>query len=143
MNIGERIKFYRKQKKLTQQQLANKSEVALMSIQRYERNERQPNIETLLKIATILETSVTDLVGSENNLINKSKIDIQQKAYNSISYLLSYAVSENKIDSYSLLPGEIKLILEATINNIASMIKLLNNIPFEERSKFYDSFEDL
>lgn len=143
MNIGERIKFYRKQRKLTQQQLANKSDIALMSIQRYERNERQPNIETLAKIAANLEISVTDLVGNETELINKSKIDIQQRAYDSISHLLSYAVIENKIDSYSLLPGEIKLILEATINNIVSMTKLLNNIPFEERSKVYDPFEDL
>lgn len=142
MNIGEKIKFYRKQKKLTQQQLANKSDVALMSIQRYERNERQPNIETLLKISTTLEISVTDLVGSETNLINASKIDIKQRAYDSISNLLSYAVSENKIDSCSLLPGEIKLILEATIDNIAYMTKLLHTIPVEERSKVYESFEN-
>lgn len=67
MNVGERIRLYRKQKKMTQKQLAEEIHISLMSIQRYERNERQPHIETLKKIADIFDVPIIELIGDDPN----------------------------------------------------------------------------
>lgn len=52
--IGERIKLKRKMAGLTQEQLANKVGISMMSIRRYESGERLVTDETLQKIAAAL-----------------------------------------------------------------------------------------
>lgn len=63
MTNGQRLKKIRKSKNLTQKQLANKVGISLMSIQRYERDERQPTVEILEKICDALDISVFELIG--------------------------------------------------------------------------------
>ena len=63
MNIGENIKKYRKEKKLTQAQLSELCGVPAISLGRYERGERNPNIDTLTKIATVLQVPIDILCG--------------------------------------------------------------------------------
>lgn len=58
---GELIKKYRKQAGLTQEQLAKKIGVSLMSVRRYESNERVVTEEILQKIAAVLGCSKWDL----------------------------------------------------------------------------------
>ncbi len=58
---GELIKKYRKQAGLTQEQLAKKIGVSLMSVRRYESNERVVTEEILQKIAVVLGCSKWDL----------------------------------------------------------------------------------
>lgn len=49
--LAENIKLVRKQKCLTQEQLANKSGVATITIRQYEGEKRKPRMEQLEKIA--------------------------------------------------------------------------------------------
>ena len=63
--LGERIKFNRKRNGLNQEQLANAIGVSMMSIRRYENDERLVTIETLEKIAKILKIPVGSLTGDE------------------------------------------------------------------------------
>lgn len=58
MTVGERIKNARKEAGYTQRQLSEKSGVAAVSIQQYERGIRQPRFEQLEKIAEALNVSV-------------------------------------------------------------------------------------
>lgn len=60
-NTGDKIREYRKLAGLTQQELAQKSGISMMSIRRYEKGERNPTYETISKIANALETSITSL----------------------------------------------------------------------------------
>ena len=53
-NAGELIKKARKNKGLTQKQLAEKSKLATVTIQQYERNLREPRLENIIKIAHAL-----------------------------------------------------------------------------------------
>lgn len=46
---------------MTQKQLADKSEISMMSLRRYEKNERIPSLNQLKKIAKALDISITDL----------------------------------------------------------------------------------
>lgn len=49
--LGKNIRYYRKEKGYTQEQLAEITGISKMSIRRYETGERQPKIETVQKIA--------------------------------------------------------------------------------------------
>ncbi len=62
MNIGERIRKYRKAIGYTQKELAEKSGVATVSVQQYERGIRQPRLEQLRRIASALGVEWTELV---------------------------------------------------------------------------------
>lgn len=61
-SIGENIKKIRKMKKLTQEQLATRSGLSTMSIRRYESNERIPTLESVRKIASVLEVYMNELI---------------------------------------------------------------------------------
>lgn len=65
MEIGEKIKQIRKQRKLTQKQLGEISGTSEITIRQYETNRRAPRIEQLNKIATALNVDISDLLGME------------------------------------------------------------------------------
>lgn len=60
--MGERIKKYRKEKKYTQQQLADLLQVSVMTVRRFEANEREPKMEMVEKLASVLNVSVIELM---------------------------------------------------------------------------------
>lgn len=62
INLGKRIKEFRKIRGLTQKQLAEKLGVTTITIQNYENNRREPNIKTLNKIIDVLGIKITDLI---------------------------------------------------------------------------------
>ncbi len=64
--IGDRIKICRKNAGITQKELADMAGISLMSIRRYENNERQPRIDHIKKIASILKVSISELMEYEN-----------------------------------------------------------------------------
>lgn len=57
-STGDKIREYRKLAGLTQQELAKKSGISMMSIRRYETGERQPDAETISKIAKALAADI-------------------------------------------------------------------------------------
>lgn len=59
--IGEKIKEQRKWKGLTQQQLANESNISVMSVRRYESGEREPTQEVVKIIAQVLDIHPAEL----------------------------------------------------------------------------------
>ena len=60
--IGKNIRKYRNQKKLKQDQLAEKTELSTNYIGMVERGEKIPALETFLKIANALEVSADMLL---------------------------------------------------------------------------------
>ena len=66
MDIGDRIKEYRKKARLTQNQLGELSGTSERTIQQYESHKRQPRIEQLHKIANALSIPIEDLIGTRN-----------------------------------------------------------------------------
>ena len=63
----ERLKFLRKQKKLTQKQLADNLEITERTIRSYEIGENIPSIETFIKIADFFDVSIDYLVGRSDD----------------------------------------------------------------------------
>ncbi len=62
LTIGERIKEKRETAGLTQEELGERLGVTGVAIMRYEKNQRQPRLEQLRRIAIALNTSVSELV---------------------------------------------------------------------------------
>lgn len=58
MNTGEKIKYFRLARNMTQEQLAQEAEISFSTLRKYEANERNPKYEQLSKIAAALEISV-------------------------------------------------------------------------------------
>lgn len=60
MKIGELVREYRLRKKLTQQELAEKSDLSLPFINLIENNRRNLSVDTLLKILSAMEIDPSD-----------------------------------------------------------------------------------
>lgn len=60
MKIGELVREYRLRKKLTQQELAEKSDLSLPFINLIENNRRNLSVDALLKILSALEIDPSD-----------------------------------------------------------------------------------
>lgn len=62
LTIGDRIRALRKEKGLTQKELAQKLGVSASMVGQYETNVRKPKLETLEKFASSLGVSITEIV---------------------------------------------------------------------------------
>lgn len=76
MNIGERIKLFRKRSNLTQKELGEKINVTGTTITRYEKNARTPDINTLKKLAQVFNISLNTLLTSEEQATHELYNDI-------------------------------------------------------------------
>lgn len=74
MNIGENIKKYRKEKGLTQKELADKIGKGFSTVQKYELNISHPPIDVLNRIADTLDINVSKLFYIENTLNQSAEI---------------------------------------------------------------------
>ena len=62
--LGQRIRELRKKRRMNQTELAEKADVALMTISRIERGEHDPHIKTLARIAKGLGVPLFELMRS-------------------------------------------------------------------------------
>ncbi|UXR51000.1 helix-turn-helix domain-containing protein [Staphylococcus simulans] len=65
MKFGQNIKQIRKQRNLTQKQLANQIEISRSYLSDIENRNKNPNIKTVKKLADSLGLSVTDLFNDD------------------------------------------------------------------------------
>ena len=73
--LGEKIKTYRENKNMTQNEVADILGVKSATISKYESNTLEPNIESIKKIAEIFEISIDELLKDEEEF-NISKYNI-------------------------------------------------------------------
>ena len=86
-NIGDHIKKFRKARGLSQIELGEKLGVTQQVITNGERNLREPNIETLLKITGIFEISLEQLVGKKTGAVEDQTSRALQKRFELIKKL--------------------------------------------------------
>ena len=78
MTLGEKIKFARTRKNMSQADLGEKSETHQKNISKYEKDAVIPSAITLKKIADILEVTTDYLLGDENESIIKDTALLKQ-----------------------------------------------------------------
>ena len=65
-NLGERLKFLRESRNLTQKELANLANVSQATIAHIEKNSKDPSVETLKKLAEALDTHIATLFATND-----------------------------------------------------------------------------
>ena len=91
-NLARTIKKYRKARKLTMEQLSEKSGINLSTLKKYETDNRNPKLEQLSKIAEVLEVSVFEFL----DIIDNDKVCISFKNKEINNCLKEYAVDYKK-----------------------------------------------
>ena len=90
--IGKRIAEYRRERKLTQEELANRIGISAQALSQYERGMRYPDIEILKSLCTVLGVSSDYLIGLKETKINEiDDVEIEKEIWwnlrNSLSAL--------------------------------------------------------
>lgn len=68
MSIGNNIRRFREEHKLTQEQVADKIGVTFQAVSSWERDEYKPDTEKLLRLAELFDVSVSALVEDKTNV---------------------------------------------------------------------------
>jgi transcriptional regulator with XRE-family HTH domain len=67
ITFGKKVSLLRKEKKLSQTELASRLNTSVSVISRYERDEMTPSIDTAKKLAALLDSTVGYLLGEDEN----------------------------------------------------------------------------
>lgn len=78
MSIADNIKFLRKQKNLTQKQLAEKSGLAVITIQQYEAGKYEPKQNSLYKLRKALDCNIYEILNKPFELLDISIPDFEE-----------------------------------------------------------------
>ena len=65
--LGKNIRYLRKKKRISQEELANQLETARTTLGDYERGNTEPSLQTLVRISEIFSVSVDDLIKTDLN----------------------------------------------------------------------------
>lgn len=77
--VSARIKERRKELKLTQQELADKIGVSLMTVLRWEKGERTPNTSIMPQLSSALNVSAGYLMGMEEKPEQSKDISVKEQ----------------------------------------------------------------
>ncbi len=80
MTIGERIKYYRMEKGITQERLANELYISNQAVSKWERNASLPDVSLIAKIASILGVSCDALFVDSLEDVNKDISELIKSA---------------------------------------------------------------
>ena len=80
VNMGEKLKSLRIEKKFTQKQIADRIGLAISAVSSYESGTRYPSYDVLVKLARIFHVSTDYLLG----ITDKRNIDVSELEENEI-----------------------------------------------------------
>lgn len=160
MNIGENIKKYRKEKGMTQEELAQKCGLSKNGLWNYENNRREPTIDVLIKISDALEVSLFDILGDKIdkkqvallvNYLNKTNEEMRSTYEKQIEInkkINSCYMKENKAlkDYKDTLENKIKWLIDEPIGIFQAIILymgLINENMNNIKISIYENEEDL
>ena len=98
--LGEKIKKYREEKKITQVEVAEILGVKPATISKYEAGALEPNIESLKKLAELFEVSVDELLKEEIGEVQFVKNEVSGIC----TFNLSYLVTKNNNVRINFMP---------------------------------------
>lgn len=67
MSAGDNIRKYRELKNITKEELALKARMGLQVLESFESNQRIPELDTILKISTVLDIPASELMEFEES----------------------------------------------------------------------------
>ena len=143
--LGKKIKLYRENKKMTQNEVAGILDVSPATISKYESDALEPNIESLKRLAELFQISVDELLNDEEKKIDISKINVldilrEQKSMKLKGNLyhntqITFAYNTNHIEGSKLTEDQTRYIYETntllaekdTITDLDDVIETANH----------------
>ena len=120
--LGDKIKLYRENKKMTQSDIAKILEVSAGTISKYESGSLEPSIESLKRLANLFEISIDELLRDEEEKFDISKINVldilrEQKEMKLKGNLyhrtqISFSYNTNHIEGSTLTEDQTRYIFE-------------------------------
>ena len=120
--LGDKIKLYRENKKMTQNDLADILEVSAATVSKYESGALEPSIESIKRLAELFEISIDELLNDEKDKFDISKINVldilrEQKEMKLKGNLyhqtqVSFAYNTNHIEGSTLTEEQTRYIFE-------------------------------
>lgn len=141
--LGERIKKYREEKKMTQAEVAEVLGVKPATISKYEAETLEPNIESLKKLAELFEVSVDELLKEDEFDVAKinvlevlreqKEMKLKGNLYHNTQIIFAY--NTNHIEGSKLTEDQTRYIYETntlltekeTITNLDDIIETVNH----------------
>lgn len=93
MSLSENLKLLRKQRGMSQEQLAEQLGVSRQAVSKWESNSGMPEMETLISLSEIFECSIDELLKSDlkdQNLANKQKYE---NHYNLMAKVYTFGIT--------------------------------------------------
>lgn len=118
MSIGKKIKQLRELRNYTQAYMAEELKLSLGGYGKIERDETDISMSRLQKIAEILNTNLSNVLGFESN-------QVFNQSHNKTAHANGVVQNQQIIGSDKL--DEILLDLKQEINNLKNEVKLLKN----------------
>ena len=110
MTVAENIRKFRKEKKMTQRQLGEKCGMYESQIRKYELGAANPKIDTIKKIADVLNVSIDRLTGDSVSSIIESRLKEIGKTLETVSKEANVPLTWlQNIDSF--VPGDMEFML--------------------------------
>jgi transcriptional regulator with XRE-family HTH domain len=131
--FGDRLKRLRTERKITQSELGKLFGISSSTIGMYEQNRREPDAQTLIKIAEYFEVSTDYLLGNDekpsavSEQKNKPLSDEDAKLIIAIKDLENRFAGTDLVDENGRIKDEtIDLIKELALNNKAFIEAMIN-----------------
>ena len=120
--LGDKIKKYRENKKMTQNDIANILGVSAGTVSKYESGDLEPSIESLKRLSELFEISMDELLADDKDTFDVSKINVldvlrEQKEMNLKGNLyhqtqITFAYNTNHIEGSTLTEEQTRCIFE-------------------------------
>lgn len=145
MKLGEKLKFYRENKKMTQKNIADILNVEPATVSKYESNLLEPNIEAIKKFSDIFGITLDELLKEETKFFDIQNISLlkilkEQKDMGLKGNLyhntqIAFTYNTNHIEGSTLTEEQTRFIFETntvlfenrTITNINDIIETANH----------------
>lgn len=105
MQLGHNIQYYRKQKEMTQEQLAQKVNVSFQTVSAWERDDYDPQLDKLELLAKALDVSVGDLCS--DNTYDDFEWELKDQMFSvdhMYKFIRTYAQSTGSKETAAALP---------------------------------------
>lgn len=126
-NIGVKISELRKNKNMTQMELADQLNISFQAVSNWERGNSMPDISKLPELAQLFGVTIDEILGEKSELLNSVANNQTQE------YMENHSVTSEQINDIApiLKPEQVDEIVEKTsIHNLCEVVDLL---PFISR----------
>ena len=99
--VGNRIRELRAQRKLTQQQLSNLAEIPRATLATIEKDESNPSLAAVYKIAVALDCTIDELIETQHNRIEVVRKDKMVQSHSADGVYCATTLSPTNSGSFS------------------------------------------